>query len=247
MDVITFARDRMSSGGLQLNILFATPLQIVPKPLASVAAPRQISSDIDPLSPKMVSETSSWSFSDCGYQSDISSIDTGNAKTSCLGGSCSLPQNLQSSIMPLGVTCSCLCARNSSLDESDLVWLRQRSVSSTSDSLRIYVAYPTGLGGGPCVKLQVNAQTTSRDIINLVVQQMNKAAASTSRGHKGVIYSDEELVNFCLVCVVGVRERVLRDDFTPLRLQPPWSKGKLFVRLKSQLLAALDQRQVTSV
>lgn len=171
------------------------------------------------------------------------STATANKGGCTAGGSCGFPTSVP---LPLGVHCSCLCARNSSLDESDLVWLRQKSATSLSDTVRVYVAYPTGLAGSPCVKLQANAQTTSRDIINLVVQQTNRAAA-TVPAQKGVAYSDEELANFCLVCVVGVRERVLRDDFAPLRLQPPWSKGRLFVRLKSQLLAALDHRQVTLV
>lgn len=43
----------------------------------------------------------------------------------------------------------------------------------------------------------------------------------------------------CLVAVMGARERQLRDDFRPLRLQNPWSRGRLFVRRRDDLLAAL--------
>ena len=51
-------------------------------------------------------------------------------------------------------------------------------------------------------------------------------------GKDGPVYSAEELKNFCLVAVIGARERCLRDDFRPLHLQNPWKTGRLFVRQK---------------
>ncbi|CAB4058770.1 unnamed protein product [Lepeophtheirus salmonis] len=38
----------------------------------------------------------------------------------------------------------------------------------------------------------------------------------------------------------GSRERCLRDDFHPLKLQNPWKKGRLFIRMKNDLLAAIE-------
>uniref|UniRef100_A0A8W8JC18 Ras-associating domain-containing protein n=3 Tax=Magallana TaxID=2171616 RepID=A0A8W8JC18_MAGGI len=52
---------------------------------------------------------------------------------------------------------------------------------------------------------------------------------------------------FCLVAVIGARERILRDDYQPLHLQNPWTKGRLYVRMKSNLLAAIQQGHATEV
>ncbi len=54
------------------------------------------------------------------------------------------------------------------------------------------------------------------------------------------MYDNDKLHNFCLVAVIGNRERCLRDDFKPLNLQYPWNKWRLFVRMKNVMLAAFD-------
>ena len=59
--------------------------------------------------------------------------------------------------------------------------------------------------------------------------------------------SASSLVGAEIVAVIGARERVLRDDFQPLHLQNPWTKGRLYVRLRTNLLAALEHGQVTNV
>ncbi len=63
---------------------------------------------------------------------------------------------------------------------------------------------------------------------------MNKAAEQ--KGLNCPLYGEEELNKFCLVAVIGARERCLRDDFAPLELQNPWAKGRLFVRQKDNVL-----------
>ena len=60
-------------------------------------------------------------------------------------------------------------------------------------------------------------------------------------GKTGPVYPAEEFKNFCLVAVIGARERCLRDDFRPLNLQNPWRKGRLYVRQKKDVLAAIEQ------
>lgn len=60
------------------------------------------------------------------------------------------------------------------------------------------------------------------------------------KGQEGPIYTVDELPNFCLVAVIGARERCLRDDFKPLQLQNPWKKGRLYVRQKQDVLAAIE-------
>lgn len=104
--------------------------------------------------------------------------------------------------------------------------------------LQVYAAYETGLASGTSLKLHVTSRTTAREVVDLVVTQLNMAVAL--KGKNGPIYPVEKLRNFCLVAVIGARERCLRDDFKPLQLQNPWKKGRLYVRQKQDVLAALE-------
>ena len=104
--------------------------------------------------------------------------------------------------------------------------------------LHVYAAYDTGLAPGTSVKLNVTHSTSTREVIDLVIKQLNMAVIL--KGRDGPVYENDKLKNFCLVAVIGNRERCLRDDFKPLNLQNPWKKGKLFVRMKNDLLAAID-------
>nr|XP_017035089.1 uncharacterized protein LOC108083703 isoform X2 [Drosophila kikkawai] len=104
--------------------------------------------------------------------------------------------------------------------------------------IQVYTAYNTGLASGTSLKLHVTPKTTAREVINLVVKQLNMAVVL--KGNNGPIYGPEVLENFCLVAVIGARERCLRDDFKPLQLQNPWKKGRLYVRKKHELLAAIE-------
>ncbi|KAG7210469.1 hypothetical protein KM043_011993 [Ampulex compressa] len=104
--------------------------------------------------------------------------------------------------------------------------------------LQVYAAYETGLASGTSLKLHLTPRTTAREVVNLVVKQLNMAVVL--KGQEGPIYTVDELPNFCLVAVIGARERCLRDDFKPLQLQNPWKKGRLYVRQKQDVLAALE-------
>ncbi|XP_025991314.1 uncharacterized protein LOC105195024 isoform X5 [Solenopsis invicta] len=104
--------------------------------------------------------------------------------------------------------------------------------------LQVYAAYETGLAAGTSLKLHVTPRTTAREVVDLVVKQLNMAVVL--KGQKGPTYTADELPNFCLVAVIGARERCLRDDFKPLQLQNPWKKGRLYVRQKQDVLAALE-------
>ncbi|XP_076679747.1 ankyrin repeat and fibronectin type III domain containing protein wide awake isoform X3 [Andrena cerasifolii] len=104
--------------------------------------------------------------------------------------------------------------------------------------LQVYAAYETGLASGTSLKLHVTPRTTAREVVNLVVKQLNMAVVL--KGQEGPIYTSDELPNFCLVAVIGARERCLRDDFKLLQLQNPWKKGRLYVRQKQDVLAALE-------
>ena len=103
----------------------------------------------------------------------------------------------------------------------------------------------SGLAQGTSVKISVTTSTSAREVVDLVIKQLNMAVIL--KGKEGPLYENEKLKNFCLVAVIGNRERCLRDDFKPLNLQNPWKKGRLFVRMKHDLLAAIEHisRQTT--
>lgn len=104
--------------------------------------------------------------------------------------------------------------------------------------IQVFAAYNTGLASGTSLKLHVTPKTTAREVVDLVVKQLNMAVVL--KGKDGPIYASEQFDNFCLVAVIGARERCLRDDFKPLQLQNPWKKGRLYVRQKHDLLAAIE-------
>lgn len=112
------------------------------------------------------------------------------------------------------------------------------SVKEQSGIIQVYAAYETGLASGTSLKLHVTPRTTAREVVDLVVKQLNMAVVL--KGKEGPIYPAEKLKSFCLVAVIGARERCLRDDFKPLQLQNPWKKGRLYVRQKHDVLAALE-------
>jgi len=121
------------------------------------------------------------------------------------------------------------------------------NVSSTLNStsvLQVYAAYDTGLASGTSVLINLSESTSSREVVDLVVKQLNMAVIM--KGKDNPIYDNDTLRNFCLVAVIGSRERCLRDDFKPLQLQNPWRKGKLFVRVKSDVLAAIERQSFST-
>lgn len=104
--------------------------------------------------------------------------------------------------------------------------------------IHVFAAYDTGLAPGTSLKLHVTSKTTAREVTDLVVKQLNMAVVLKGKSYP--IYDNEKLNEFCLVAVIGARERCLRDDFKPLQLQNPWRKGNLYVRQKHDLLAAIN-------
>lgn len=206
IDIITYARDKTIRGGLPLSVLYAPP----PSPTDSPSMGRKTADQTSGSS-----DVASSTCSDCGYHSDISSLDSHRD--------------------------SCGCHSTHS-EETEEIWFK---ANKQPGILRIYAAYETGLAKGTSVKLHVTPKTTSREVINLVVQQLNKAVLC--KGLNGPVYGEEEMQDFCLVAVIGARERVLRDEYQPLQLQNPWTKGRLYVRLQSDLLAAIEHGQVTTV
>lgn len=175
--------------------------------------------------------------SDDGYHSDKISLggSTGSEKHWALSASLQTQNNTNNN--------------NGQYYDGELDYHHQPS-SSTGECLqpgviRVYAAYNCGLARGTSVMLHVTPRTTASEVVNLVVTQLNHAVGR--KGGSGPIYTQSQLLDFCLVAVIGPRERVLRDDYRVLELQNPWTKGKLYVRLKNNLLAALDHGETTNV
>lgn len=124
-------------------------------------------------------------------------------------------------------------------DQDDIASVAAIVPAPAPGILQVYAAYETGLASGTSLKLHVTPWTTAREVVDLVVKQLNMAVVL--KGKDGPIYPSDKLKNFCLVAVIGARERCLRDDFKPLQLQNPWKKGRLYVRQKQDVLAALEQ------
>ncbi|KAK7919712.1 hypothetical protein WMY93_010996 [Mugilogobius chulae] len=126
-------------------------------------------------------------------------------------------------------------------------------------TLRVYPQYRTGLPKDTCVKLCVTPGTSAREMVQLVVQEMNSIArrllGSSSDGGDSepcadsecIYYSPEQFKHFGLVLVLDNREKWLQDDFCPLELQNPWLRGKLCVRIKEYSPLALTQSRATTV
>ncbi|XP_005748523.1 uncharacterized protein ankfn1b isoform X3 [Pundamilia nyererei] len=121
-------------------------------------------------------------------------------------------------------------------------------------TLRVYPQYRTGLPKETSVKLCVTPGTSAREMVQLVVQEMNvvsrRMMGSSENGDEQeqcVYYSPEQLKHFGLVLVVDDREKWLQDDFCPLELQNPWLRGKLCVRIKEYSPLALKHSRATTV
>ncbi|XP_022170944.1 uncharacterized protein LOC111034176 isoform X1 [Myzus persicae] len=104
--------------------------------------------------------------------------------------------------------------------------------------IEVCAAYDTGLPHPTSLKLHISPTTSAREVVQLFLQQLNMSVLV--KGKTGPIYPSTEFGNFCLVSVTGARERCLRDDFKPLQLTHPWRDGRMYIRHKQDVLAALE-------
>lgn len=112
------------------------------------------------------------------------------------------------------------------------------TVSTPIRCSQVCAAYDTGLPHPTSLKLHISPSTSAREVVQLFLQQLNMSVVV--KGKTGPIYPSTEFGNFCLVSVTGARERCLRDDFRPLQLTDPWRNGRMYVRHKQDVLAALQ-------
>uniref|UniRef100_A0AC34QC80 Fibronectin type-III domain-containing protein n=1 Tax=Panagrolaimus sp. JU765 TaxID=591449 RepID=A0AC34QC80_9BILA len=106
--------------------------------------------------------------------------------------------------------------------------------SKTSESIspkisaviRVFAAFDCALPKNTAIKLIITPMTTSQEVVALVVEQIDKLSIVKNQEKQ----TKSEPKEFCLVSVIGARERRLRNEFNPMKLQPPWTRGRLYVR-----------------
>ncbi|CAD6187592.1 unnamed protein product [Caenorhabditis auriculariae] len=128
-------------------------------------------------------------------------------------------------------------SQQSTSTEKDLVMDRPliEEKRSVRGNIVVCVAYDCGLSKGSKVPLSISGNTTAQEVVSLVLEQVAKA---TVNGEEEINSPDES--EFCLVSIVGHRERRLKPETALLRVQNPWVQGNLFVRKLDDLLAAVE-------
>ncbi|KAF7709060.1 hypothetical protein HF521_018117 [Silurus meridionalis] len=131
---------------------------------------------------------------------------------------------------------------------------RNSSHRSCYSTVRIYPQYHTGLPKETSVKLRATIHTTAREMVQLVVQEINglcgrlrSAVQQCVCPGQVCVYTSEQLDHFALVLLTEGREKWLQDDFCPLTLQNPWTHGRLCVRFKQCSPLALEHGRATTV
>ncbi|XP_077527009.1 ankyrin repeat and fibronectin type III domain containing protein wide awake isoform X3 [Haemaphysalis longicornis] len=248
MDALSFARDRTLNGGLPLGAIWTTPSSTAPSPTSSSPTRRR------PTQPSIVPPmtTSSAQARRVSRVDDLIDaklfLTVGGPNTTTSGAVGGAPVEIRRCASASRLALDRSQEDADEMDETSSNEGRDGSVSFDVDDddyeedtlsssslapsvLRVYAAYESGLPPGTSIKLHVTAETTAREVVELVVRQLNTAVIA--KGRTGPLYGDERLADFCLVAVVGSRERCLSGDFQPLKLQNPWTKGRLFVRLRN--------------
>ena len=106
--------------------------------------------------------------------------------------------------------------------------------------VRIFIALDCHVGKGQSITVVASQATTARDILDHVASTVT-TMANRQHGH---VSTGIEADGLCLVCVIGARERILRDSFHLAHLQSPWTDGHLYVRQRTDRLAALELEKV---
>ena len=96
-------------------------------------------------------------------------------------------------------------------------------------------------------QLHITSLTRASEIVEMVVQQLDKKCQGKKDRSFWHTISGRKAKELCLVAIIGGQEKCFRDDFKPLQLQNPWQRGKLYVRLRSEAVAAASLGFFTSV
>lgn len=142
-------------------------------------------------------------------------------------------------------------------DQFDSMTINSQDRAS-SVSLKVYGTEEIGFPNPVFTTITITEETTARDIIEMSVSQLLSSCSDSEENDDSdntneetekfrTIATEDDLTNFALVVVAGSRERVLRDDLILLKLQNPWEKGTLYLRLKKEALRATKWGLTTAV
>ncbi|XP_078519138.1 ankyrin repeat and fibronectin type-III domain-containing protein 1-like isoform X1 [Lissotriton helveticus] len=108
-----------------------------------------------------------------------------------------------------------------------------RGKKNASVTLRVFPQYETGLSKETSVKLHVTHKTSAREVVKLVVLEMNDVSRGMLGTTEAYCYGEDQLNHFALVFVSdNNKEQWLPDDSLPLSLQTSWTKGRFSVRIR---------------
>ncbi|XP_041264833.1 ankyrin repeat and fibronectin type-III domain-containing protein 1-like isoform X1 [Onychostruthus taczanowskii] len=116
-----------------------------------------------------------------------------------------------------------------------------------SVTLRVCPQYETGLSRETSVKLHITSQTPAREVVKLVVLEMNDISRGVLGGSAAVCYGEEQLEHFGLVFAANESEQWLPDDFLPLSLHTSQPEGRFYVRIKETSPLVLQYGPATTV
>ncbi|XP_010143742.1 PREDICTED: ankyrin repeat and fibronectin type-III domain-containing protein 1-like, partial [Buceros rhinoceros silvestris] len=139
--------------------------------------------------------------------------------------------------------------------------LADRGKKLGSVTMRVCPQYETGLssGGlrGPHLAqpspssiipgLHITSQTSAREVVKLVVLEMNDVSRGVLGGSATFCYGEEQLEHFGLVFASDESEQWLPDDFLPLSLQTTRPEGRFYVRIKETSPLVLQYGPATTV
>ncbi|WKY14730.1 hypothetical protein Q1695_000337 [Nippostrongylus brasiliensis] len=111
---------------------------------------------------------------------------------------------------------------------------------AAAETVAVFPVYECGLDDGFSARISIGENSTSAEVVRLVLEKVAETSPQ-------LLKNCQEIGNFCLVAVMGTRERRLKDDFILSRLQKPWTKGRLCVRRRSALLGAVHHGNEANV
>ncbi|XGW35720.1 hypothetical protein V3C99_019145 [Haemonchus contortus] len=100
------------------------------------------------------------------------------------------------------------------VDNPSVDWSNRREKQSPSEMISVYTAYECDSNDGTPIHLTIQQNTTSTEVVKLVLEQVAKKSRSPSDSTE----ASNDSCNFCLVVVVGTRERRLKDNFALCRI-----------------------------
>lgn len=97
------------------------------------------------------------------------------------------------------------------------------------------------------LQLHITSQTSAREVVKLVVLEMNDVSRGVLGGSAAFCYGEEQLEHFGLVFASNESEQWLPNDFLPLSLQTTRPEGRFYVRIKETSPLVLQYGPATTV